>query len=62
MKVESILIDKITVGENTRGIIDKAELTELANSISVSGLLQPIGVKETKPGKYELIFGFTVIF
>jgi ParB/RepB/Spo0J family partition protein len=58
MVLKNILIADIEPGINTRKTIDKKELDELKDSIEVSGLLQPIGVKEKSPGKYELLYGF----
>ena len=58
MKIKDVAIKDINIENNPRQNIDKNELTELAESINSRGLLQPIGLKELKMGKYELIFGF----
>ena len=42
---------------NLRTDIDKRELNLLRDSISASGVLQPLLVRKTKRGKYELISG-----
>lgn len=40
-----------------RRTIDPAQLQELADSISAAGLLQPVVLRETQGGQYELIAG-----
>ncbi len=40
-----------------RGSFDEAGLTELADSITQLGVLQPLLVREPDPGRYELIAG-----
>jgi ParB family chromosome partitioning protein len=41
----------------TRGIFRESELRELAESIKVSGLIQPVVVRPAKDGRYVLITG-----
>src|SRR5437660_8574810 len=41
----------------TRGRMDEAALAELANSISASGVVQPIVVRRGHGGRYQLIAG-----
>lgn len=51
-------IDKITPNpRQPRQTFDEDALAELAESISIVGLLQPIVVRELKAGGYELIMG-----
>ncbi|PJD94094.1 MAG: chromosome partitioning protein ParB [Legionella sp.] len=40
-----------------RRVFDEATLAELAHSIQTQGLLQPLVVRELKPGQYEIIAG-----
>ncbi len=40
-----------------RRVFDDASLAELAHSIQTQGLLQPLVVRELKPGQYEIIAG-----
>ena len=40
-----------------RKVFDQTEIQELAHTISEHGLLQPIVVREFRPGKYEIIAG-----
>jgi len=40
-----------------RSVFDEDALTELANSIREVGVLQPVVVRETTPGRYELVMG-----
>ena len=40
-----------------RKVFDQTEIQELAQTISEHGLLQPIVVREFRPGKYEIIAG-----
>jgi ParB/RepB/Spo0J family partition protein len=57
MRVEDIKISDIEIIENVRVSIKDAHLNELMASIKQHGLEQPIGVGQTKSGKYTLIFG-----
>ncbi len=41
----------------TRSVFDPAALTELAQSITATGVVQPITVRETPNGNYQLIAG-----
>lgn len=40
-----------------RSVFDEAALAELVNSIREVGVLQPVVVRETTPGRYELVMG-----
>jgi ParB/RepB/Spo0J family partition protein len=57
MKVKSIAIDQIEQNENSRVSYKTVDLAELMSSMKKNGLLQPIGVRELKNGKYECVFG-----
>jgi len=57
MEVIDIEIEKIKVIENVRQAELKEDLAELMQSIKYTGLMQPIGVKETNKD-YVLIWGF----
>jgi ParB family chromosome partitioning protein len=55
--------DEIPVGAITpnprqpRQIFDEEALSELAESIKVVGLLQPVVVRQVAPGRYEIVMG-----
>lgn len=56
--VKEIDTDKITAGgSQPRKAFDEAALKELADSILLQGLIQPITVRETPEGKFEIISG-----
>lgn len=56
--VKEIETDKIIAGgSQPRKAFDSAALKELADSILVQGLIQPITVRETADGKFEIISG-----
>jgi len=56
--VKEIETDKIAAGgSQPRKAFDEAALKELADSILVQGLIQPITVRETPEGKFEIISG-----
>lgn len=56
--VKEIDTDKITAGgSQPRKAFDEAALKELADSILAQGLIQPITVRETPEGKFEIISG-----
>jgi ParB family chromosome partitioning protein len=40
-----------------RSVFDAAKLEDLASSIRAQGVVQPVVVRETQPGEYELIAG-----
>jgi ParB family chromosome partitioning protein len=40
-----------------RSVFDEEEMAELVQSIRAVGLLQPVVVRETGPGRYELVMG-----
>lgn len=53
-----IPLDKVEPGKyQARRDFDEAEITALAESISSEGLLQPVLVRQTKEGTYELLAG-----
>ncbi len=56
--VKEIDIDKIIAGgSQPRKAFDEAALKELADSILAQGLIQPITVRETPEGRFEIISG-----
>jgi ParB family chromosome partitioning protein len=55
---QSLAVDQIVPGpEQPRDVFDHDRLTELANSIKINGLLQPITVQRHLDGKYRIIAG-----
>ncbi len=57
-RLTSLPIDRISPSRHqTRRVFDRESLLELADSIRKHGLLQPISVRETGRGSYELIAG-----
>ena len=62
MEIKELSLDEIDISEfNTRKDLgagtEEASLDDLANSISEKGLLNPIMVRKSKNGKYDLIAG-----
>jgi ParB family transcriptional regulator, chromosome partitioning protein len=63
MPVAGAYFEEVPVGAITpnprqpRQVFDEDLLTELADSIQVVGLLQPVVVRETGPGSYEIVMG-----
>jgi ParB family chromosome partitioning protein len=56
--VSEVEIDKLEVGtQQPRSHFDSKSLEELAESIRVHGLIQPITVREKEGGKFEIISG-----
>ena len=56
--VSEIELDRLEVGfQQPRSHFDEAALKELADSIRVHGVIQPITVRETVSGKFEIISG-----
>jgi ParB family chromosome partitioning protein len=56
--VKEVEIDRIAAGHSQpRKTFDEAALKELAESIRVQGLIQPITVRENTDGKLEIISG-----
>ena len=57
-KLLRLKVDEITPNsENPRKNFDPLELERLAESINMSGIIQPLLVREVKGGQYELIAG-----
>ena len=57
-KSDEIDLDLLTPNhEQPRTLIDESKLDELAQSIKVSGIIQPILVRRHLDGKYEIIAG-----
>lgn len=56
--VKEIETDKIRAGgSQPRKAFDEAALKELADSIRIQGLIQPITVREAEDGRFEIISG-----
>lgn len=56
--VKEVLVNKIKVNPHQpRTDFDEAALKELAESIKIHGIIQPLTVRESKDGTYELISG-----
>lgn len=56
--VKEVLVSKIKVNPHQpRTDFDETALNELADSIKVHGIIQPLTVREAKDGSYELISG-----
>jgi len=56
--VSEVEIDKLEVGaQQPRSHFDSKSIEELAESIRVHGLIQPITVREKEGGKFEIISG-----
>ena len=58
MRVIDIAIGKIDVIENVRVRERDTEIKDLMGSIKQNGLKEPIGVGQTKNGRYILMYGF----
>jgi ParB family chromosome partitioning protein len=54
---ELALSDITPNAQQPRTVFDDEALTELVHSIREFGLLQPVVVRETTPGRYELVMG-----
>jgi ParB/RepB/Spo0J family partition protein len=57
VKVIQINLDQIEQNENSRVDYKEHDLAELMGSLKQDGLLQAIGVRSVKGGRYECIFG-----
>jgi ParB family chromosome partitioning protein len=57
VRFEDLSIEKIDVGEGVRQTIEKEPLEELAASIALHGVLQPIVVEPGVEGRYNLQIG-----
>ena len=57
-RVRSLPLRQIMVNPaQPRSCFDEDALQQLADSIAANGLLQPITVRETEPGRYQLVAG-----
>lgn len=54
---KSIPIKDIEQNENSRTVYKAVDTAELMASMKKNGLLQPIGVRKIKNGKYDCVFG-----
>lgn len=57
MNVKSVSISDIEQNENSRVVFKSADLSELMISMRKDGLLQPVGLRKLKNGKYDAVFG-----
>lgn len=58
MKLLTLDIEKIVANSNQpRKYFDKERMAELKQSIGKNGLIQPITVRKTLKGKYEIVAG-----
>ena len=57
MNIDNIVVDKLYVSDINVRKTNIAEITELANSIDVNGLINPITVRKDNDDKYEIIAG-----
>ena len=57
VRFEDINIETIDVGEGIRQTLDKEPLDELAASIALHGILQPLVVEPGEEGRYKLQIG-----
>mgnify|MGYP005984218995 CR=1 FL=1 len=56
--VKEVLVNKIKINPHQpRTDFDETALNELADSIKIHGIIQPLTVRESKDGSYELISG-----
>ena len=57
-RVRSLPLTQIMVNPaQPRSRFEEESLQQLADSIAANGLLQPITVRETEPGRYQLVAG-----
>ncbi len=56
-KFEAFITDIIPNNEQPRKSFNKELLNDLAESIKINGILQPIAVKKVDQGKYQIIAG-----
>lgn len=57
VEAKEINLNDIMIENNTRQTFDEKKIKELAASIKIHGVLQPIAVKPLENGKYSLIAG-----
>jgi ParB/RepB/Spo0J family partition protein len=55
--IKELPMNSIKLSKNSRLQITNEDLSGLMQSINSTGLLEPIGVVEVKPGKYEVCYG-----
>jgi ParB family chromosome partitioning protein len=55
---EEVPVEAVTPNpRQPRQVFDEDALTELADSIKIVGLLQPVVVRKVEPGRYEIVMG-----
>ena len=57
MNIDNIVVDKLYVSDINVRKTNVNEITELANSIDINGLINPITVRKDNDDKYEIIAG-----
>jgi ParB family chromosome partitioning protein len=57
MNIDNIVVDKLYVSDINVRKTNVNEITELANSIDINGLINPITVRKDNNDKYEIIAG-----
>jgi ParB family chromosome partitioning protein len=57
MNIDNIVVDKLYVSDINVRKTNVNEITELANSIDINGLINPITVRKDGDDKYEIIAG-----
>ena len=57
MNIDNIVVDKLYVSDINVRKTNVNEITELANSIEINGLINPITVRKDNDDKYEIIAG-----
>lgn len=57
VQIKELPMNSIKLSKNSRLQITNEDLSGLMQSINSTGLLEPIGVVEVKPGKYEIAYG-----
>lgn len=56
-QILNVVLSKIHQTNNSRQIYDPDEMAELMTSMKQTGLLQPVGIRKTKNGEWDLVFG-----
>ncbi|MBS1894082.1 MAG: ParB/RepB/Spo0J family partition protein [Actinobacteria bacterium] len=57
IRTPEVDIDKIDPGSNARQHFDEAGLAQLAKTIEVDGVVQPLRVRQKEKGRFELVAG-----
>ena len=57
MNIDNIIVDKLYISNINVRKTNVNEITELASSIDINGLINPITVRKNSDDKYEIIAG-----